>query len=93
MQLAVDAGVCYRRSAGLLYLIKGAATYNMIYGADPALASRRRSGYIAAHEALLGAVGMPSYSLYPRARLMFCRHCVAAPLRRLSMVPTTTTLS
>ena len=31
--------------------------------------------------------GMPAYSSRPRAKLMFCKHCVAAPLSRLSSMP------
>ena len=34
--------------------------------------------------------GMPSYSAYPSARFIFCKHCVAAPLSRLSIVTLTT---
>jgi len=37
--------------------------------------------------------GMPVYSPYPNARFRFCMHCVAAPLKRLSKPPTTTTRS
>lgn len=35
--------------------------------------------------------GIPSYSPYPSAKFMFCKHCVAAPLSRLSIVAFTTT--
>lgn len=36
---------------------------------------------------------MPANSSNPSAKFKFCKHCVAAPLSRLSSPPTTTTLS